>query len=68
MTFPAIASTSTADIVGSFCRHVHLVVGPDTTQRWLREHPDGRVLDLRDAYEVGQRVTAALRTKRAAHQ
>ena len=62
VTFPSMASTSTADIVGSFCCHVHFVAGQDAAQRWLEEYPDGRVLELRDAYEVGRRATAALRT------
>jgi alkylmercury lyase len=67
VTFPSLACTSTADIVGSFCCHVHFVAGRDAAQRWLEEHADGRVLDLRDAYVVGQRATAALRTGTAAH-
>jgi alkylmercury lyase len=67
VTFPSLACTSTADIVGSFCCHVHFVAGQDAAQRWLEEHPDGRVVELCEAYEVGQRATAALRTGTAAH-
>jgi alkylmercury lyase len=68
VTLPSMACTSTADIVESFCCHVHFVAGHDTAQRWLRDHPDGHILDLRDAYKVGQRATAALRTGTAAHR
>jgi alkylmercury lyase len=66
VSFPPLATTSTADIVESFCCHVHFIAGGDTAQRWMREHPGGRVLDLRDAYEVGQRATARLRPGRKA--
>lgn len=61
VSFPALTSTSTADIVDSFCCHVHFLAGRDAAHRWLDQHPAGRVLDLYDAYEVGQRATAALR-------
>jgi alkylmercury lyase len=67
VTFPSIARTSTADIVESFCCHVHFVAGQDAAERWLDDHPDGYVLELREAYEVGQRATAALRTGTVAH-
>jgi alkylmercury lyase len=62
VSFPPGATTSTTDIVESFCCHVHFIAGHDAAQRWLGEHDGGRVLDLRDAYEVGQRATARLRT------
>jgi alkylmercury lyase len=66
VSFPPLARTSTADIVDSFCCHVHFLAGRDAAQRWLDQHPGGRVLDLYDAYEVGQRATAALRSGTAA--
>lgn len=66
VSFPPTATTSTADIVESFCCHVHFIAGHDAAQRWLGDHDGGRVLDLRDAYEVGQRATARLRTGMAA--
>ena len=66
VSFPPTATTSTADIVESFCCHVHFIAGQDAAQRWLRVHPGGRVLELQDAYEVGQRATARLRTGTAA--
>lgn len=66
VTFPPMATTSTASIVKSFCCHVHFVAGPDAARRWLGDHPDGSVLSLRDAYEVGQRATASLRAETAA--
>jgi alkylmercury lyase len=66
VSFPPMESTSTADIVESFCCHVHFLAGRDAAQRWLGEHPGGRVLDLRDAYEVGQMAIAPLRAGTAA--
>ena len=66
VSFPALTSTSTADIVDSFCCHVHFLAGRHAAQRWLDQHPGGRVLDLYDAYDVGQRATAALRSGTAA--
>jgi alkylmercury lyase len=67
VSFPPIATTSIADIVESFCCRVHFLARHETAQRWLGDHPGGFVLDLRDAYEVGQRATARLRTAKAAH-
>jgi alkylmercury lyase len=61
VSFPPTATTSTARIVESFCCHVHFLAGRAAAERWLDEHPGGRVLDLRDAYHVGQRATARLR-------
>ena len=66
VSFPALASASTADIVESFCCHVHFLAAPDAAQRWLGEHPGGRVLDRHDAHEIGRRATARLRTGAAA--
>lgn len=68
VSFPPMASTSTASIVDSFCCHVHFIAGHDTAQRWLSEHPGGRVLALPDAHEVGQRATACLRLGTAAQE
>jgi alkylmercury lyase len=62
VSFPPVATTSTASIVESFCRHVHFLAGHATARRWLSVHPGGRVLAPGDAYEVGQRATARLRT------
>jgi alkylmercury lyase len=66
VSFPAPATASTADIVDSFCCHVHFLAGRAAARRWLGRHPGGRVLDLRDAYELGQLATAGLRAERAA--
>lgn len=61
MSFPPIAQTSTSQIVESFCCHVHFLAGHDAASRWANDHPGGRVLSLRDAYEVGQLATVQLR-------
>ena len=50
----------------SFCCHVHFIAGPNSAQRWLSEHPGGRVLALTDAYKVGRRATERLRMGTAA--
>jgi alkylmercury lyase len=68
VSFPPLADISTVDIVESFCCHVHFIAGRDTAQRWLSEHPGGRVLALRDAYELGQRATTSLRAPAAAER
>lgn len=63
VTFPDPAATTTADIVGSFCCHVHFLAGDATAQRWADEHTDGLVLDLDDAHALGVRATASLRSR-----
>jgi alkylmercury lyase len=68
VSFPPLADVSTADIVESFCCHVHFIAGRDTAQRWLSEHPGGHVLALLDAYQLGQRATTCLRTPAATEQ
>jgi alkylmercury lyase len=57
ISFPPPHSTSTADITGTFCCHVHFLAGTAAAERWLGEHPGGRVLALNDAFELGRIVT-----------
>ena len=61
VSFPPLARTSTDDIVGSFCCHVHFFAGRASAERWLAGNEGGHVLDVHDAYEVGARATAKLR-------
>jgi alkylmercury lyase len=54
VSFPPAATTSTADITGTFCCHVHFLAAPE---QWLQQHPEGTVLSLDDAYELGCKAT-----------
>ena len=68
LSFPPWASTNTADITGTFCCHVRFLVGADAAQTWLETHPDGHVLDLAAAFELGRRTTAPLTASSAAQE
>jgi alkylmercury lyase len=57
VSFPPPAETSAADVTGTFCCHVHFLAGPAAGERWLRRHPEGIVLELADAYELGRAAT-----------
>ena len=57
VSFPPATTTSTADITGTFCCHVHFLATPAAADRWLRDHPEGTVLDLDAAYELGRKAT-----------
>jgi alkylmercury lyase len=57
VSFPPAATTSTADITGTFCCHVHFLATPAAAEHWLKGHPGGSVLDIDDAYELGRRAT-----------
>jgi alkylmercury lyase len=57
VSFPPAATTSTANITGTFCRHVHFLATPAAAEHWLNRHPDGTVLDIDDAHELGRKAT-----------
>jgi alkylmercury lyase len=57
VSFPSPASTSTADITGTFCCHVHFLAGPAAAEQWLSQNPEGVVLGLDDAYALGRAAT-----------
>jgi alkylmercury lyase len=57
VSFPPTATTSTADITGTFCCHVHFLAGPAAGEQWLNQHRGGVVLELDDAYELGRLAT-----------
>jgi alkylmercury lyase len=61
VSFPAPDRTSTADVVGSFCCHVHFLAGRGAAERWLGRSEGGRVLDLPTAHALGSRCTECLR-------
>jgi alkylmercury lyase len=60
VSFPPLANTNTADITGTFCRHVHFLAGDDAARTWQQTHPEGHVLDLTAAFDLGCRTTAPL--------
>jgi alkylmercury lyase len=60
VSFPAPAATSTTDITGSFCCHVHFLAGRSAAVRWLSGHAGATVLTLRDAFELGRMATRCL--------
>jgi alkylmercury lyase len=57
VSFPPAATTSTPDITGTFCCHVHFLATAAAAEHWLSRHPEGTVLDLDDAYELGRKAT-----------
>jgi len=57
VSFPPPTTTSTADITGTFCCHVHFLAGPAAADEWLGRHPAGTVLELDVAYELGRVAT-----------
>ena len=57
VSFPPAATTSTADITGTFCCHVHFLATTAAAEHWLGRHPEGTVLDLDEAFELGRKAT-----------
>jgi alkylmercury lyase len=57
VSFPPAATTSTADITGTFCCHVHFLATLAAAEQWLSQHPEGTVLDLDEAYALGRKAT-----------
>jgi alkylmercury lyase len=41
------------DVRASFCNSVHYFVSRDAASGWLKEHPDGLLLPVEDAFTVG---------------
>lgn len=60
VSFPPLAATDTADIIGSFCCHVHFLAGDDAARAWQDAHADGEVLDLQAAFALGCGTVAPL--------
>jgi alkylmercury lyase len=60
VSFPPAGQTSTADIVESFCCHVHFLAGEGAATEWVRRDANTFVLDLDDAFELGRLSTRAL--------
>jgi alkylmercury lyase len=65
VSFPPPDQTSTADITGSFCCHVHFLADEAAAATWLADHGDGLTLSLSDAFELGRLATQAFDTSGA---
>jgi alkylmercury lyase len=68
VSFPPAATTDTADITATFCCHVHFLAGADAASTWQDAHPDGDVLDLAAAFELGRGATAPLAASSAGRE
>lgn len=53
----SVVSIVTPDDMSSvrsvFCNEVHFFSSPSVTQEWLNRHPGGKVLPVKDAFELG---------------
>lgn len=60
-TVVSILTPDVASAVRSaFCNQVHFFASAAAAGPWLREHPDACVLPVREAFDLGRRLTAAL--------
>ena len=46
-------------IRSSFCNQVHYFTSPEDARPWLEAHPDGELLPVADAYQLGATLTRA---------
>jgi len=44
----------------AFCNQVHFFANPDAAAPWLHEHPEGSVLGVPEAFELGAQLTKTL--------
>ena len=60
----AVVSILTPDrgtsVRSAFCNQVHFFASAAAAQPWLREHPDASVLPVREAFDLGRRLTSTL--------
>lgn len=45
-----------SSVRAAFCNQVHFFATPDAATDWLTEHPDGTVLTVADAFDLGRRL------------
>jgi alkylmercury lyase len=57
VSFPAPATTSTADLTRTFCCHVHFLADRPAADEWLTRHAGTTALTLPDAFELGRLAT-----------
>lgn len=55
-----ITPDGAAAVRSAFCNQVHFFASPTAAAPWLREHPDTSVLGVRDAFDLGRQLIAAL--------
>jgi alkylmercury lyase len=53
------AEAMNANVITSFCHHVHFFRSSQTALPWLAEQPDAFLLSLADAYQLGRRINRA---------
>src|SRR6266436_6504449 len=53
------AEAMNANVITSFCHHVHFFSSRKAAKPWLHEHPETFLLSLADAYEFGRRMNRA---------
>ena len=53
------AEAMNANVITSFCHHVHFFSSRKAAKPWLHEHPETFLLSLADAYEFGSRMNRA---------
>lgn len=49
-----------ASVRSAFCNQVHYFASPAATEAWLQEHPGATVLPVREAFDLGHRLTDSL--------
>ena len=49
-----VESMNTCDIRNSLCNHVSFFASNTTSNQWLKESPNGKVITIDDFFEVGQ--------------
>ena len=60
VSFPPLAAIKPSDITTSFCCHVHFLAGPQAAESWQAARPDSQMLDLDEAFVLGQHARGAL--------
>jgi alkylmercury lyase len=57
VSFPPAATTSTTDITGTFCCHVHFLAGRAAAGQWVSRHAGATALALPEAFDLGRLAT-----------
>jgi hypothetical protein len=53
------------DVIESFCHYVLLFASRDAADVWIAEHPGTFVLDLEEAFDLGQMTLGRLHGRKA---
>jgi alkylmercury lyase len=57
VSIPPAATTSTTDITGTFCCHVHFLADRAAADQWMTRHAGATALALSEAFELGRLAT-----------